>query len=111
MYEMSADEMVQNLPMFQNWSPCLDGSFIAEEVHLGMLSSCKGEAGRPKWCEKLLIGDVGQDVSCSLFRDCDDSDRNRERFSKLELWTIPTSWQGCTIPSQHLVIQKRGNDY
>ncbi|KAH6705400.1 Alpha/Beta hydrolase protein [Leptodontidium sp. MPI-SDFR-AT-0119] len=61
MYEMSADEMVQKLPMFQNWSPCLDGSFIAEEVHLGMLSSCKGEAGRPKWCEKLLIGDVGQD--------------------------------------------------
>ncbi|KAH7311862.1 Alpha/Beta hydrolase protein [Rhexocercosporidium sp. MPI-PUGE-AT-0058] len=61
MYEMSADEMVQKLPMFQNWGPCLDGRFIADEVDLGMLSDGKGEAGRPKWCEKLMIGDVAQD--------------------------------------------------
>ncbi|KAH7390379.1 Alpha/Beta hydrolase protein [Cadophora sp. MPI-SDFR-AT-0126] len=74
MYEMSAEELVQKLPMFQNWSPCLDGKYIAEEVDLGMLSYRTGSAGRPKWCEKILIGDVAQDGTVLKARIMDNPD-------------------------------------
>lgn len=110
MYEMSADEMVEKLPMFQNWSPCLDGGFIKEEVDLGMLSDTKGEAGRPEWCERVLIGDVAQDVS--LFSPGLESllmFRYREVSSKLASWTTPTSWSDSTILSLNLAAQKKVN--
>ncbi|PVH75637.1 alpha/beta-hydrolase [Cadophora sp. DSE1049] len=74
MYELSADELVQKLPMFQNWSPCLDGRYIAEEVDLGMLSKTRGIAGRPNWCGKILIGDVAQDGTVLKARIMDNPD-------------------------------------
>ncbi|KAK0105613.1 hypothetical protein ONS95_004143 [Cadophora gregata] len=74
LYEMSAEEMVKKLPMFQNWSPCLDGEFIREEVDLGMLSEKGGTTGRPEWCERVLIGDVEQDGTVLKARIMDNPD-------------------------------------
>ena len=110
MYEMSVDEIVKRLPMFQNWSPCLDGKYIPEEVNLGMLSEKGGAAGRPKWCEKILIGDVAQDVSISFVVPNRIPNRNREPYSKPASWTIRTSWRNCTTLSPRPALQKKVKD-
>lgn len=62
LHEMSAEEIVKRLPPFQHWSPVIDGFFIKSEVSLGMLSEKGGTAGRPNWCNRILMGDTAQDV-------------------------------------------------
>ena len=66
LYKMSASEITGKLPAFQHWSPTVDGLFIPEEVTLGMLSNIKSAAGKPAWCEAIMVGDVEHDVSCTL---------------------------------------------
>ncbi len=61
--DMSAEHIVQKLPMFENWSPTLDGSYILDEVDLGMVSDVTSSIAKPTWCERLIIGDTAQDVS------------------------------------------------
>lgn len=64
--DMSAEELTNKLPAFQNWSPTIDGKFIPAEVTLGMLSDIKSPIGKPKWCEAIMVGDVEHDVSRHL---------------------------------------------
>jgi hypothetical protein len=63
LYNLSAHEIANKLPAFQHWSPTVDGTFIPEEVTLGMLSDVNNPIGKPEWCEAIMIGDVEHDVS------------------------------------------------
>jgi hypothetical protein len=66
LYNMSASEITGKLPAFQHWSPTVDGRFIPEEVTLGVLSDARNPAGKPAWCEAIMVGDVEHDVSRTL---------------------------------------------
>jgi hypothetical protein len=66
LYNMSASEITGRLPAFQHWSPTVDGLFIPEEVTLGVLSDARNPAGKPAWCEAIMVGDVEHDVSRTL---------------------------------------------
>ena len=53
---LSADQIVQLLPLTDHWSPCLDGQFLngSGTAELGIKST---------WCRHILMGDMGDDVS------------------------------------------------
>lgn len=99
--DMSAEHIVQKLPMFENWSPTLDGSYISDEADLGMMSDARSSIARPKWCERIMIGDTAQDVRmfCDDFMEkASELIPNREQSSKAASWTILRSWTNFDIP-------------
>lgn len=64
--KMPVEELVKKLPMFQHWSPTIDGEFIEHDVDLGMLSDPSNPIGKPDWCEEILIGSTHHDVRLLL---------------------------------------------
>jgi len=62
LYNMSAAELTNRLPMFQHWSPAIDGRFLLKEVNLGILSSTDDPTGKPHWCKEIVVGDTLHDV-------------------------------------------------
>lgn len=79
-YEMKAEEIVDKLPMFQHWSPTFDGSYIRNDVTLGMLSNPANPVGKPTWCKQIVIGDTAHDVSRSSLLYDHVVDLSREVF-------------------------------
>jgi hypothetical protein len=67
---VSVEELVTKLPMFQHWSPTIDGEFIEQAVDLGMLSDPSTPVGKPDWCQEILIGSTHHDVRFLMFLTC-----------------------------------------
>jgi hypothetical protein len=63
LFQTKATDIVNKLPMFQHWTPAVDGDFIPEEFTLGQLADVDSKVGKPEWCKEIMIGDVADDVS------------------------------------------------
>jgi hypothetical protein len=66
---MPAEDLVARLPMSQHWCAVVDGEFLVEDIDLGLLGDCEKPAGKPEWCEAVVIGDTEHDVSSSIYAD------------------------------------------
>lgn len=66
LYEIEAEKLVAMLPIFDHWSPAIDGQFLKKQVNLGILSDETSNVGRPNWCKEMVIGDMKHDVSFFL---------------------------------------------
>jgi hypothetical protein len=62
-FQTTVTDIVNKLPMFQHWTPTVDGDFITEEFTLGQLADVESKVGKPAWCKEIMIGDVADDVS------------------------------------------------
>jgi len=65
LYSMSIEELTNRLPMFQHWSPAIDGKFLVKEVNLGILGNVNDPTGKPYWCKEIVVGDTLHDVVIS----------------------------------------------
>jgi hypothetical protein len=66
LFQTKATDIVNKLPLFQHWTPAVDGDFIPEEFTLGQIADVDNKVGKPEWCKEIMIGDVADDVSYCL---------------------------------------------
>jgi len=59
--KLSADQITEKLPMFQHFSPTIDGDFIEHAIDFSMLIDPESPIGKPSWCKEIVIGSTHDD--------------------------------------------------